>query len=204
VKYSVLTTPLLALGIGVMAYGQTAAAPTPTKVGTIQIQQALIQTKDGQKAAAELDAKFAPKKQELEKKNNELQQLQKQYQQGVNTMSDDAKTKLARDIDQRTKQLQRDVDDAQQESEQEQGKVLNELYAKMKKVLDKYALDHGYALIIDVSSPQTPVLYASSGVDITADIIQLYDKTYPAPAASTPAAPPAAPPAAAAKPPVKK
>jgi outer membrane protein len=195
VRYSVLTTPLLALGIGVMAYGQTAAAPIPTKVGTIQIQQALIQTKDGQKAAAELDAKFAPKKQELDKKNNELQQLQNQYRQGVNTMSEDAKTKLARDIDQRTKQLQRDLDDAQAESDQEQGKVLNELYAKMKKVLDKYALEHGYALIIDVSSPQTPVLYASSSVDITADIIQLYDKTYPVAAASTPAAAPATPPA---------
>ena len=32
-------------------------------------------------------------------------------------------------------------------------------------------------MIIDVSAQNTPVLYASSGVDITQDIIALYDKT---------------------------
>jgi outer membrane protein len=202
VRYSVLTTPLVALGIGVMAFGQTAAAPAPTKVGIIQIQAALLQTKDGQKAAAEMDAKFAPKKQELDKKNAELQQLQNQYRQGQNTMSEDAKTKLARDIDQRTKLLQRDVDDAQAEYEQEQSKVLGALSEKMRKVLDKYALDHGYAVILDISSQQTPIVYFSNTIDVTADIIQAYDKTYAA--AAAPASAPAAPPAAAAKPPVKK
>jgi len=190
--------------MGVMAFGQTAAAPAPTKVGIIQIQSALAQTKDGQKAASELDAKFAPKRQEMEKKQNELQQLQNQYRQGANTMSEDARTKLQRDIDQRTKLLQRDMDDAQAELEQEQGKVLNGLYEKMRKILDKYAADHGYALILDVSSQQTPVLYASNTIDVTADIVQLYDKAYPAAAGATPAPAAAAPPAAAAKPPVKK
>ena len=32
-------------------------------------------------------------------------------------------------------------------------------------------------MVVDVSSPQTPVLYASPSIDITKEIIELYDKS---------------------------
>jgi outer membrane protein len=185
----VLYAPLLALGFGVLAFGQAAA--TPTKVGIIHIQNAIIQTKDGQKAAAEIDAKFGPKRKQVEGKQGELQQMETQYRTGANTMSDEAKQKLMRDIDQRRKQLQREMDDANAELEQEQGRVLQELGQKIMAVIDRYANERGFALILDVSSPQTPVLYASNAIDITRDIVELYDKTQSgsaAPAAPTGAA----------------
>jgi outer membrane protein len=51
------------------------------------------------------------------------------------------------------------------------------LAQRLYAVVEKYAKDNGYTMIIDVSAQNTPVLYASSGVDITQDIIALYDKT---------------------------
>ena len=65
-------------------------------------------------------------------------------------------------------------------------------------VIDKYAKDNGYALILDVSNPQTPVVFAASSIDITREVIDLYDKN--APAATTSAAPAPAKPAAPAAP----
>src|SRR5277367_2983108 len=50
--------PALVLAATLGAQAQT----QPGKVGVIAIQQAIISTKDGQKAAADLDAKTAPKK----------------------------------------------------------------------------------------------------------------------------------------------
>ena len=47
----------------------------------------------------------------------------------------------------------------------------------MMAVIEKYAKDNGFSLILDVSNQNTPVLYASSGIDITSDIVSLYDKT---------------------------
>jgi outer membrane protein len=55
-------------------------------------------------------------------------------------------------------------------------------------VIEKYAKDNNYTLILDVSNQNTPVLYASSGIDITSDIISLYDKN-PGPAPSSGATP---------------
>ena len=189
---SVFRAPLLAPAFGVLAFGQ-ASAP-PTKVGILNIQQAIAQTKDGQKAVGELSTKYEPKKKELEQKQSEVSQLEQQYRSGTNTMSDEARQKLARDIEQRRKQLQRDTGDAQAELQQDQDRVLQALGQKIMVVVDRYAGEHGFALILDVSSPQTPVLFASNSIDITREIVTLYDQAQSAgPAAAAPAAPKAAP-----------
>src|SRR5581483_12404243 len=83
--------------------------------------------------------------------------------------------------------LQRDVEDAQAELEQDQQKVLQQLGQKMMAVIEKYARDNGYTMVVDVSSPQTPVLYASPSIDITKEIIELYDKNAGTPTTSAPA-----------------
>jgi len=191
--------PALVLGAAMLAHAQT-GAPAQTKVGIIHIQNAIISTKDGQKAAADLTSKFAPKKADLEKKNSLVAQLQDQLRKGSNTMSEEAKEKLMREIDQTNTSIKRDTEDDNAELEQEQGRIMQELGQRMMAVIDKYAKDNGYAMILDVSSAQSPVLYATSGIDITQDIIALYDKNSPAATSSAPAPKTAAPPPAAAKP----
>ncbi len=170
-----------------------AAAPAATKVGVIQIQSALAATKEGQKAAAELETKFNPRKKELESKQAELNELKDKLQKGGNTLSDGVKDEMARSIDTKTKSYNRDVEDAQAELEQEQQKILNVLGQKMMQVIDKYAQSNGFSIVLDVSNQNTPVLYASNSVDITKDIVELYDKTVTAGPAAAPAKPMAAP-----------
>lgn len=192
---------LLALGISALSFAQ--AQNAPTKVGIIYIQNAIAQTKDGQKAIEQIQAKFGPRRTEFDKRQQELQAKETQYRQGANTMAEEARTALMREIDLMRKQLQRDMDDAQTELEQEQNRILQELGQRMMTVIDKYATDHGFALILDVSNPQTPVLYASNTIDVTRDIVELYDKGAAIQPASTvsgaAAAPAAAKPAAAPK-----
>ncbi len=198
------------------AAAPAAMAAPPTKVGVIQIQAALAATKEGQKAAAELEVRMAPRKKELEGKQSEIKDLQDRLQKGGNTLSDSAKEDLTRNIDAKTKSYNRQLEDAQAELEQEQQKLVNVLGQKMMAVIDKFAQQNGFAIVLDVSNQNTPVLYASNTVDITKEVIDLYDKTVftaqpaasrPAPAASRPASaapapapapkPAAAPPAAA-------
>jgi len=184
------------------------SAQTPTKVDVIQIQTALVSTKDGQKAVQELESRMAPKQREMERKRTELQELQDKLNKGGNAMAQAAKDDLARTIDQKTKGYNRDMEDARAELDQEQRKLLEDLSGKMQVVIDKYALANGYAVILDVSNQNGNVLYVASGVDITKDIIDLYDKTNPAgPSSATPTTKPAAPapkPPAPAATPVKK
>ena len=175
--------------LSVCAAAVFAQAQTPaTKVGVINIQSALVGTKDGQKAVQDLQAKQAPKQKDLEKKQNDIKSLQDSLNRGGNAMSEQAKQELIRTIDQKTKQFNRELDDARTDAEQDEQKLLNQLGQKMMVVIDKYARDNGYTVVLDVSNPQTPVLYASNTVDITKEIIDLYDKNTAggaAPAASS-------------------
>jgi outer membrane protein len=196
VKTHTFAVTLLAAGLATVSSAQTQA----TKVGVIQIQSAIVSTKDGQKAAADLEARLGPKRKELEKKQAEVKDLQDKLQRGGNAMAETAKQDLMRTIDQKTKSFNRDMEDAQAEFDQEQRKLLDDLGQKMMQVIDKYAVANGYSVILDVSNPQTPVLYASNAIDITKDIIDLYDKAAPSAPAAAPAKPAAAPAPSAPKP----
>ncbi|MGA8026424.1 MAG: OmpH family outer membrane protein [Bryobacteraceae bacterium] len=183
IRSSLISAVFLCLAFG--AQGQS-----PSKVGVISVQGAIVGTKDGQKASQELDTKFAPKQKEFDARKSELAQLQDQYNKGGSLMSDEKRNQLARDIDEKKKRLERDMQDAQEELTGEQQRLLQSLGQRMMAVIEKYAKDNGYSVILDDSNPNTPILYASTAIDITQDIVSLYDKTSTngAPAA-TPAAP---------------
>ena len=68
---NVLAIACMALGVAGIA-----AAQAPTKIAVIQIQGALVATKEGQKAAADLETKMAPRKKELESRQAEIKDLQ--------------------------------------------------------------------------------------------------------------------------------
>jgi outer membrane protein len=177
------------------APARTPTAPA-TKVAIIQAQAALLGTKDGQRAVQEMNKKLEPTKVALDKKATAIRELTDKLQRGGNAMADTAKAELNRNIELMTKAYNRDMEDAQAEADGESHKLQEELTQKMTKLIDNYAMANGYTLILDVSNPNTPVLYASTSTDITNDIIALYDKAYPvasAPAPAKPAATPAKP-----------
>lgn len=178
-------------------------AQAPTKIAIIHLQNAIIGTKDGQKAAKELETRFMPKRQEIEKRQGEIQALQAQLRASSNTASEEQKNKLMRDIDIKQKSLQRDGEDASAELDQEQQKLFQDIGGKVMAVIDKYSTDNGLAVVIDVSAQASPILYASTAVDITRQIVDIYDKNAPsaagAPAAAAPAPTPAKPKPAPAK-----
>src|SRR5580700_4526234 len=207
----------LALGWAAMAQGQTASAsgaavrqapaipasPTgnivalPSKIAVISLQPAIMGTKEGTAAGEVLKAKYAPKQAEFDKRKADIAALQDQMKKGGATMSEDARTKLTREIDAKTKSLQRDAQEASDDSQQDMNAVYNQFGDKMLQIVEQYAYQNGYAVVLDVSAQQTPVIWAAGSANITADIVRLYDLAHPggalAPAPKPPSKQPAAP-----------
>jgi outer membrane protein len=161
---------LPALGLAMVL---VASAQSNGKIGVINIQAAIATTKDGQKAGNDLQARFGPRKADLDKRQADIQQLQAQL---AKVTDDGERQKLSREIDQKTKSLNRDMEDARAELDQQEQKIMNELGSRIVVVIERYAKDHGYALIIDVSGQNTPVVYAAESINITKDVIDLYDR----------------------------
>lgn len=167
---------LLALAAGLSVQGQVTSGSAPgSKVAVIEIQSAIFQTKDGQKALADLQTKFNPVKAKLDAKRTEIAKNEDMLRKGQNTMSPEAQQKLQRQIEQDTKALNRDTDDANSDLQEENQKLMNDLGGKMYAIINKYAADKGFTLVLDVSAQSTPVVWAAPSIDITRDVIAAYD-----------------------------
>ena len=193
----------------------SAPAQTPTKVGIINVQGAILATKDGEKARDAMRLRFEPRSKDMEGRMAEVTRLRDQFSKGANTMSADAREKLSRDIDDKQKKYQWDLEDMQNELQQEEQKLVNEIGQRMISIIDEFAKANTFAVVFDVSGQQSPVLWAATGIDVTTQIVELYDKKFgtgagapatgAAPAAANPAKPtpgalaPARPPVAAPK-----
>jgi len=194
----------LSIALGTAAFGQGAATPAatatpapaptgpvPTKIGVVNIQQAIAECAEGKKEIDVLQQKFNPKQAELKNMSDEVEGLKKQYQAQADKLSDDEKNSRAKAIDTKQKSLQRNLEDAQAEFQQAEQEVINRIGTKMVAVLEKYANANGYAVVLDVSNPQTsPVLWATQASVITKELVDAYDKENPA-GVSAPAPKPA-------------
>ncbi len=198
-KNRILALPCLALFAAAIAGAQ---GPPPTKVGVIQVQAALTGTKDGQKAVADYQSRIAPKVKEMERKRADIQELQDKLSKGGNAMAQAAKDSLARDIDTKTKSYNRDMEDAQAEAQTEERKMLEELSGKMQVVIEKYAQANNFTVLLDVSNQNTNVIWISTAIDVTKDVIDLYDKMNPGGATGKPTSMPMNKPTAPSTPPV--
>lgn len=176
------------------AAGQSAAAAnTPAqiplnlnaKVAGINIEAAVFLTNEGQRDLEELNKKFVPKSTELNNRKAEIDALKKQ--QTATGVTDDKKSDLQRQVEQKQKQLQRDAQDAQEEFNSQRGEIGQRILQKMQPIIGKFIQDNSLGMVIDTSAqwPNGPVLY-SAPLDITRPIVEAYNAQSGVPAQTQP------------------
>jgi outer membrane protein len=171
------------------AHAQTAAgAASGTKLGVINVRQAIVTTAEGKQASAELQTQFASRQNELEGLNKQINDLRQRLQSGSATLSEEEKQRLTTQGQRMAAQLERKNNEMQEDVNAAQAEVVDRIGRKMIDVLDRYARENGYVAIFDSSAQNSPILYASTNIDVTNEIIKLYDQAYPSGGAAKPAA----------------
>jgi len=101
--------------------------------------------------------------------------LQKQLQSQARTLNDDSRAALAKSIDSKTTEVQRATDDAQKEFGAMQNEILARIGNKIGPLVQQYAKENNFTLIVDSSNQNSQLIYADPGIDITDDIIKRVD-----------------------------
>ncbi len=184
-----------ALALFLALLGLPYAARAQGKVGVINMNAAIAGTAEGKQAIADLKKKYEPKQQELERLQREIQADQDQLNKPG--LSDDDQRRLSREVDEKQKDFKRWSDDAQSDFAADRDDAINRIGKKMVAVISDYAQKNGFTLVID--AVQVPIFFASKEVDLTAEIMKLYDAANPVTAAATTPAKPAVTPASAIK-----
>jgi outer membrane protein len=182
-KTRVSTITLLLL-LGTAPTGLLAqSSGTPVKIGLVNIQEAIVSTAEGKKAMADLQKKYQPRQQEIQKLQQDSQAINDQLQKQAATLSDDEQRRLNRDLEEKQKLLKRSTEDAQADFATDRDEMFRRIGQKILKVIQDYARQNGFSLIL--GTDQVPIYYAATEVELTDQIVRLYDAANPSEAVTS-------------------
>jgi len=149
-------------------------ASAQLKVAVVNVQQAMLDSDDLKKVSAQLEAKFKPRQEELQKLQTDLQSIQQQINSGK--LDQQQLADLQAQGTRKQRDAQRLSDDLQAEFDHDRQDVLAKAAQRMQEVVKKLAEAGGYDVVVDVSQ----TLYFKPSLDITRDALAAYNKAYPA------------------------
>src|SRR5262245_37376228 len=120
-KITTMFVVSLLLGFPARSAAQSSIAP---KIGVINVLRAIIESQEGKLANEEFQKKYEARRQELAKKQKDLEDLQQQLRTQANTLNDQTRASLSRNVTTKTTELQR----AQEDSEKEFTELRNEIF----------------------------------------------------------------------------
>ena len=165
---------LLAASCALLATASAGSAQT--KIAIINLQRAVLESAEIKKASAELEAKYKPKQQAIEKLQREIQAIQQNLQTNAGKLTQQAEADLTAQGQRKQRELTRQTEDLQADVERERNEILGRSSQRMQEVVKKLAEEKGLDVVVDVSN----TVYFKPGLEITTESIAAYDKAYPA------------------------
>ena len=156
-----------------LAFGVTASAQL--KLAIINLQKAVLDTAEIQKAQKELEAKFKPRQDKAEGLQRELQTIQGQLQTMAGKLTPQAEQDLNVQGQRKQKELQRLTEDLQGEVDRERQDILGRSAQRMSDVVKKLSETKALDVVVDV----TNAVYFKPVLEITAEATAEYNKAYP-------------------------
>ena len=162
-----------------LAAGLVAAAPfahaAGTKVGLVDWQSVLQQSKAGQEVQQQMQAfgkRLQAEDQKAQQKlRTEQQQLKKNSSIETKASQKKAEGKFRKDVQAYRQASQQ----RQQKFQKKRASLLGPLQASLENVIQKYAKQHGYELILDKST----AVYNEDSMDITSAILKAFNAAQP-------------------------
>lgn len=161
---------LAALLVGVQSFA------ADFKVGFVDTQKAIQDSKAGKKAKAELEKEGEKKKKEIDKKKSDLDKMREDIEKKKSVLSEEAYNKRAGEFQEEMMKFRDYVTKSQGELQKKEGELLAPIADKMKKIIEKLAADKNFSMVLQTNPVQQNVIWATKEVDLTADVISGMDK----------------------------
>jgi Skp family chaperone for outer membrane proteins len=183
---------LILAGAVALAQAVPATAQTnPPKIGVMNVLRAIVESNEGKQANEEFQKKFEAKREELSKKQKEIETLQQQLKSQAATLNDGARAGLARSLEVKTTELQRSQEDAEKEFNELRNQIFGRIGGKLAPLVQQYAKEKAFTLVLDSSSQTTQLTYIDPATDITDEVVKRYDAMQVSSSSPAPATKPA-------------
>ena len=167
-------TLALAALAAVLVWGTAASDDEGIKIGVVDIEQAISSTEEGKAAREE----FSRKQREAEAKVQPMLERYRALEEELKTkkfvLSDDALYQKQLDLAEMRNEVQAKMREIDGQLQVDQKRLEGPLLAKLKDIIEDLGKSQGFTLILHRNAPG--VLYARESVDITAQVIERYNK----------------------------
>ena len=144
------------------------------KVGLIDIQRCLEESKEGRKVLQLLKKKKAALQSQLDTIQRELLELRKELDKQAMMLSMDTQSDKRRTIQRKTRELQYLLRDLNEELRRVQEKEKKRMLKELGKVIEKIGSEENFILIIEKRAGGA--LYRADSIDITEKVIKAYEQ----------------------------
>ncbi len=151
----------------------TTSAFAQTKIAVVDLEVAMAGSVAGKKATAEITAEFEKAQAKAQKIASEIEAISKEVEAQRSVLSQDAIQKKMADAQRKSTELERLEKDTQEDLQRRQMLAVNSIIPGMREVIKEYSEKNKIDLVIEAKEAGT--LYANPSLDITNDIIKLYD-----------------------------
>ena len=160
---------------------QPAPAPPPApkpfpegaKIGYVVLQRIANESAEGKMATTKIQALQQKKAAELQEKNKQLQGLDEKFKKEGSVMSSTAQGDMQRQMERLQKEIERFTQDAQQEIQELTTQLQGAFEQRMTPILGQVGQEKGLHFIFN--APDSGIVWADPGLDITADVIKRLD-----------------------------
>ena len=164
-----LTLIFLVFMVG-LGYSQT-----NVKIGYIDLQKVIRDSKAGKSAKAAFENEFKKKKQIIDNKANILAQEKQDFISQSPLMDDQARKVKAEEIQQNEKELTRLRDDFREELQKKDFELTQKILKELESVIRVIGDKEGYSLIVEKT--ESGIIYGGDDVNITQKVITAYDNS---------------------------
>ena len=159
-----------ALGIAFITMGlvRADAAGGGTKVGYVDLQRTLNETKAGKSAKKKLERDKARKQKELDKKQQQLKKFAADFERQRGVLKPAAVAKRQRELEKKYVELQEMYMKLQQDLAKEEAKLVRAIFKKAQPAIQAIAREKGFSMILEKN--EGAVLWAGKAYDITSEV----------------------------------
>ena len=157
------------------------------KIGFVDSSQVLYGTEEGRQQISKIQGFIDQHQRQFESQRTELDQLREEFQEKQLSLNAQARVAMQRQIEGGDRRLKRFQEDTRMQVEQRRQELLGRVGEKVQRIINEYTAKNGFTAIFLRSESQ---LYVDPDLDLTKDIIQIYNETHGVPIASKESAKP--------------
>ncbi len=164
---------------GLLMAGPAAWAADSLKIGFLDAQKILDNTKAGKKAKEAMQEFVKSRQKIIDLEENEIKQMQDDLARQAAVLSPDARRDKEDTLQRKFMEYQRRATDLNKEVQGKNKEILERFNKDLVGIVKKIAEREGYTYIIDKNADGGVLLYAKDSLDLTDEVIKEFEKSVP-------------------------